>query len=64
MYTCMASCAHVVTLLSNHVQDMAGQDAMFAQLLGMGFDPEAIEGCQVAMATSSQKFSVQAATEW
>jgi len=43
---------------------MAGQDAMFAQLLGMGFDPEAIEECQVAMATSSQEFSVQAAAEW
>ena len=43
---------------------MAGHDAVFAQLMGMGFDPEAIEDCQVAMATSSESFSLQAATEW
>ena len=43
---------------------MSGQDAMFAQLMGMGFDPEAIKECQVAMATSPEGFSMQAATEW
>ena len=43
---------------------MSGQDAMFAQLMGMGFDPEAIEECQVAMAASPEGFSMQAATEW
>ena len=29
------------------------QDALLAKLLGMGFDTEEIERCQVAMATSS-----------
>ena len=43
---------------------MAAQDTMFAQLMGMGFDPEAIEDCQVAMAASSESFSLKAATEW
>ena len=43
---------------------MSSQDAIFAQLLGMGFDPEAIEECQIAMATTSEGFSMQAATEW
>ena len=43
---------------------MEGQDAMLAQLLGMGFQPEDVEEYQMAMATSSQPFSLQAATEW
>ena len=43
---------------------MEGQDAMLAQLLGMGFQSEDVEEYQMAMATSSQPFSLQAATEW
>ena len=40
------------------------QDALLAQLLGMGFGIEEIERCQVAMATSSRPYSLQEATEW
>ena len=40
------------------------EDALLAQLLGMGFAIEEIERCQVAMATSSRPFSLQEATEW
>ena len=40
------------------------QDALLAQLLGMGFAIEEIERCQVAMATSSRPYSLQEATEW
>ena len=43
---------------------MEGQDAMIAQLMGMGFQPEDIEEYQMTMATSSESFSMQAATEW
>ena len=43
---------------------MEGQDAMLAQLLGMGFRPEDVEEYQIAMAASSEAFSLQAATEW
>ena len=42
----------------------AGEDAMIAQLMAMGFQPEAIEEYQVAMASSTEGFSMQAATEW
>ena len=47
-----------------HEDDMEGQDAMIAQLMGMGFQPEDIEDYQLAMAASSESFSMQAATEW
>ena len=40
------------------------QDALLAQLLGMGFGMEEIERCQVAMATSLRPYSLQEATEW
>ena len=40
------------------------QDALLAQLLGMGFGMEEIERCQVAMATSSRPYTLQEATEW
>ena len=42
------------------------QDALYAQLLSMGFDPDQIEECQVAMAQTSpgSQFNLQAATEW
>ena len=43
---------------------LESQDALYAQLLGMGFEPEMIEECQVAMAQSTTPFSMQAATEW
>ena len=42
----------------------AGEDAAIAQLMAMGFQPEAIEEYQVAMASSTEVFSMQAATEW
>ena len=42
----------------------ADQDAMIAELMGMGFQPEDIEEYQIAMASSSEGFSMQAATEW
>lgn len=45
-------------------QRMEGQDAMIAQLMGMGFRPVDIEEYQVATASSSEGFSLQAATEW
>ena len=65
----MGECMHVrvgecVPVCAGEGKTMAGHDAVFAQLMGMGFDPEAIEDCQVAMATSSESFSLQAATEW
>ena len=42
------------------------QDALYAQLLSMGFEPDQIEECQVAMAQNSPgaQFNLQAATEW
>jgi len=42
------------------------QDALYAQLLSMGFEPDQIEQCQVAMAQTSpgSQFNLQAATEW
>ena len=40
------------------------QDALLAHLLGMGFDIEDIERCQVAMSSTSRSYSVQEATEW
>ena len=40
------------------------QDALLAQLLPMGFDTEEIERCQVAMATYTNFYSLQEATEW
>ena len=42
------------------------QDALYAQLLSMGFEPDQIEECQVAMAQTSpgSQFNLQAATEW
>ena len=43
---------------------MEGQDAMIAEMMGMGFQPEDIEEYQIAMASSSEGFSMQAATEW
>ena len=42
----------------------AGQDAIIAQLMEMGFDSEAIEEYQIAMTTSTEGLSMQAATEW
>ena len=38
-------------------------DTLLVQLLGMGFAIEAIERCQVAMATYSRSFSLQETTE-
>jgi len=42
------------------------QDALYAQLLSMGFEPDQIEECQVAMAQNSpgSQFNLQAAAEW
>ena len=42
----------------------ADQDTVIAQLMSMGFQPEAIKEYQVAMETSTEGFSMQAATEW
>ncbi len=39
-------------------------ESLYPQLMEMGFEPEEIEACQVAMAQSSQPFSLQAAAEW
>ena len=47
-----------------HLATMEGQDAMIAELMGMGFQPEDIEEYQLAMKSSSEGFSMQAATEW
>ena len=43
---------------------MASHDTIIAQLMEMGFDSEAIEEYQIAMTTSSEGPSMQAATEW
>ena len=40
------------------------RDALLAQLMGMGFEPELIGRCQEAMAAKDTPFNVQAATEW
>lgn len=37
------------------------EDALFAKLLGMGFEVEQIQSCQEALA---QSFNLQKATEW
>ena len=42
--------SHASTVSIDRAMD---QDALLTQLLGMGFDTEEIERCQVAMATSS-----------
>ena len=39
-------------------------DALYAHLLGMGFEMDQIEQCQSALALSSAPFNLQAATEW
>ena len=43
---------------------MASQDALLAQLLGMGFELEQIKEYQKFMTESSRSFSLQEATEW
>ena len=51
---------------SSWTTEVIMQDALYAQLLSMGFEPDLIEQCQVAMAQTSpgSQFNLQAATEW
>jgi hypothetical protein len=39
-------------------------DALFAKLLGMGFELERVQSCYEALSKKSTTFSLQEATEW
>lgn len=39
-------------------------DALFAELLNMGFEMEQIEHCRDVLVSSSSPFNLQTATEW
>ena len=43
---------------------MAAESALLAQLLGMGFELDQIEACQLALASSDTPLTLQAATDW
>lgn len=39
-------------------------DALFAKLMGMGFEFERIQSCYEALSRTSTAFNLQKATEW
>lgn len=39
-------------------------DALFAKLLGMGFEVEQVQKCYEALSLTSTSFNLQKATEW